>query len=86
MGSYYTKFPLSQCTDYTVSLPHVEDNLGKLEICIFMFVSGIYFHCEDTDLNYSAVALRITINGICAEIKKKNMYLELELKMLTLKY
>jgi hypothetical protein len=31
IGSYYTKFPLSQCTDYTVSLPHVEDNLGKLK-------------------------------------------------------
>ena len=73
MGSYYTKFPLSQCTDYTVSLPHVEDNLGKLKIYIFKSVSGIYFHlvlkmatnssksCEGTDFNSNTVTLTISI-------------------------
>ncbi|XP_063396793.1 VWFA and cache domain-containing protein 1-like [Mytilus trossulus] len=28
MGSYYTKFPLSRHTDYSISLPHIEDELG----------------------------------------------------------
>ncbi|XP_052104930.1 VWFA and cache domain-containing protein 1-like [Mytilus californianus] len=28
MGSYYTKFPMSQHTDYSISLPHIEDKLG----------------------------------------------------------
>lgn len=29
MGTYYTKFPMSQHTDYSISLPHIEDKLGK---------------------------------------------------------
>ncbi|XP_076070324.1 uncharacterized protein LOC143041995 isoform X3 [Mytilus galloprovincialis] len=28
MGTYYTKFPMSQHTDYSISLPHIEDKLG----------------------------------------------------------
>lgn len=29
MGSYYTKFPMSQQTEYRVGHPHVEERQGK---------------------------------------------------------